>query len=139
MVVAFLGRSHSTPGGEIVTTSSGECPLASRFRQSSGRGQPGVDEISAISHPTPARPKIMRLSELIDPLDMAEDIEMAVRSPSGNLLCRRNFEDRDDRPLSMRERQENIRENVARVRALEMAREEQIKTKRRGCFACFGS
>jgi len=43
-----------------------------------------------------------------------DDDDWAVKSPSGNMLGRKAFQDRDDRPLSMRERQERIRQEVVR-------------------------
>lgn len=65
----------------------------------------------SISEPKPARPHIRHLSELIDPALLAEDSK-AIRSPSGNYLDRNSFFQREDRPLSLRERQERVRQGI---------------------------
>lgn len=68
------------------------------------------DEIqSGITHPKPARPLIRRYSELIDPAQLDN---LQVRSPSGNMLTGSRYNLRDDRPLSVRERQERIRQHI---------------------------
>ncbi|KAH0344777.1 hypothetical protein KCU81_g4692, partial [Aureobasidium melanogenum] len=68
------------------------------------------DEIeSGITHPTPARPLIRRYSELIDPAQLDN---LQIRSPSGNMLTGSRYNLRDDRPLSVRERQERIRQQI---------------------------
>ncbi|KAH0347959.1 hypothetical protein KCU83_g6598, partial [Aureobasidium melanogenum] len=68
------------------------------------------DEIgSGITHPKPARPLIRRYSELIDPAQLDN---LQVRSPSGNMLTGSRYNLRDDRPLSVRERQERIRQQI---------------------------
>jgi len=67
---------------------------------------------SGISPPGPIR-NLRKLSELIDPTTIFDD-EWAIQSPSGNILGRTAYEIRDDRPLSMRERQERIRMEVMR-------------------------
>ncbi|KAK4539966.1 hypothetical protein LTR36_009936 [Oleoguttula mirabilis] len=64
---------------------------------------------SNVSRPPPP-PRIRHLSELIDPADLAVDGH--VRSPSGNLLAPAQFLVHPDRPRSIRERQEDIREKV---------------------------
>ncbi|GAB7345676.1 hypothetical protein MBLNU457_3959t1 [Dothideomycetes sp. NU457] len=69
-------------------------------------GDPGI------SPPGPAK-NLRKLSELIDPTTIFDD-EWAVQSPSGNILGRSAYEIREDRPLSMRERQERIRMEVMR-------------------------
>jgi len=69
-------------------------------------GDPGI------SPPGPAR-NLRKLSELIDPTTIFDD-EWAVQSPSGAILGRSAYETREDRPLSMRERQERIRMEVMR-------------------------
>ena len=58
----------------------------------------------------PAPPHLRRLSELIDPHDLS--IDSHVRSPSGNLLGPAQFMAHPDRPRSIRERQEKIRDRV---------------------------
>lgn len=58
----------------------------------------------------PAPPKVVRrISELIDP-ETIVDTDDYVKSPSGNFLGRADFSAREDRPLSLRERQERIRQ-----------------------------
>ena len=69
------------------------------------------DDLS-ISPPAPP-PHLRKLSELIDPASLFGD-DWAVKSPSGNMLCRQAFQERKDRPLSMRERQERIRQEMIR-------------------------
>jgi len=69
-------------------------------------GDPGI------SPPGPIR-NLRKLSELIDPTTIFDD-EWAIQSPSGNILGRTAYEIREDRPLSMRERQERIRMEVMR-------------------------
>jgi hypothetical protein len=64
---------------------------------------------SGITHPKPARPLIRRYSELIDPAQLDN---LQVRSPSGNMLTGSRYNLRDDRPLSVRERQERIRQQI---------------------------
>lgn len=64
---------------------------------------------SNVSRPPPP-PRLRRLSELIDPEDINPNAR--VRSPSGNLLAAEEFLKHPDRPPSMRERQEIIRERV---------------------------
>lgn len=64
---------------------------------------------SGITHPKPARPLIRRYSELIDPAQLES---LQVRSPSGNMLTGSRYNLRDDRPLSVRERQERIRQQI---------------------------
>ncbi|KAI7611439.1 hypothetical protein KC319_g20493, partial [Hortaea werneckii] len=58
--------------------------------------------------PQPSR--LRRLSELIDPLTLGE--RSHVRSPSGQILGAAEFMAHPGRPLSIRERQEAIREKV---------------------------
>jgi hypothetical protein len=58
------------------------------------------------------RPReLHHLSYLIDPNEL--DSGWKVRSPSGNLLGKQGYFTRDDRPLSLRERQERIRAGLA--------------------------
>jgi len=58
------------------------------------------------------RPReLHHLSYLIDPNEL--DSGWKVRSPSGNLLSKQGYFTRDDRPLSLRERQERIRAGLA--------------------------
>lgn len=65
-----------------------------------------------ITSPAPP-PRLRRLSELIDPTSL-QAYNHVVKSPSGNVLGRKSFVARDDRPLSLRERQERVRLGVSR-------------------------
>ncbi|KAI5272705.1 hypothetical protein E4T47_04005 [Aureobasidium subglaciale] len=79
----------------------------------------GDEPESGITRPSPARPLIRRYSELIDPTQLDNQ---QVRSPSGNLLSGSSYNLRGDRPLSVRERQERIRQQMSQKRReLEMA------------------
>ena len=71
-----------------------------------------IDEQEGHSNVTrpPPPPRLRRLSELIDPNELT--IDSHVRSPSGNLLAVEQFLVHPDRPRSIRERQEQIRERV---------------------------
>lgn len=70
----------------------------------------------------PPRPsRLRRLSELIDPLTLGE--RSHVRSPSGQILGAAEFMAHPGRPLSIRERQEAIREKV-RAATAKLAEEE---------------
>lgn len=104
--------SNNPPNEIIVTSFSGDSPQnlpSSTFARHSGT----FEEIHDISKPKPARPHIRHLSELIDPIQLVHEVdEKAIRSPSGHLLGRQSFEERDDRPLSMRERQERVRQRL---------------------------
>lgn len=64
---------------------------------------------SNVSRPPPP-PRLRHLSELIDPADLP--VDAYVRTPSGNLLAPEQFLVHPDRPRSLRERQEDIREKV---------------------------
>ena len=64
---------------------------------------------SDVSRPPPP-PRLRHLSELIDPADLAVDSH--IRSPSGKLLAPEQFLVHPNRPLSIRERQEEIKEKV---------------------------
>ncbi|CAD0113956.1 unnamed protein product [Aureobasidium uvarum] len=107
---------------------------------------------SGITHPTPARPLIRRYSELLDPDQLDHQ---QVRSPSGNMLTSSTYNLRDDRPLSVRERQDRIRQQMLQKRKeQEMARGNGRKKdpakvsvrsastgknkRRKGCLGCFG-
>ncbi|KAF4553789.1 Hypothetical protein D9617_6g095220 [Elsinoe fawcettii] len=57
------------------------------------------------------RQHVRQLSELIDPTKLCVDDDY-VKSPSGNLLGHADFCAREDRPLSLRERQERIRQQI---------------------------
>ncbi|PSK44238.1 hypothetical protein B9Z65_218 [Elsinoe australis] len=57
------------------------------------------------------RQHVRQLSELIDPTKLCVDDDY-VKSPSGNLLGHADFCAREDRPLSLRERQERIRQQL---------------------------
>ena len=114
-----------------------------------------IDEQEGHSNVTrpPPPPRLRRLSELIDPHELT--IDSHVRSPSGNLLAVEQFLVHPDRPRSIRERQEQIREKVRAAsrlgqefeNAVEVKSQTQInsnqKTKRnRKCLLCgcfFGS
>ena len=107
---------------------------------------------SNVTRPPPP-PRIHHLSELIDPADLAVDSH--IRSPSGNLLAPEQFLTHPDRPRSIRERQEEIREKVRAASRLgvevDKAEEEKPRTggergkkkkkknkegKKRGCLLC---
>lgn len=95
------------------TTPTTSVPLAG----STGVSSPSLPTFSCniddceITTPAPP-PRLRKLSELIDPtLLFSEDA--VVRSPSGNVLGRRSFSEREDRPLSLRERQERIRQGLS--------------------------
>lgn len=107
---------------------------------------------SGITHPKPARPLIRRYSELIDPAQLEN---LQVRSPSGNMLSGSRYNLRDDRPLSVRERQERIRQQIMQKKQeQEMAEGNEHKRdsakitvreasagknkKRKARFGCFG-
>ena len=60
-------------------------------------------------HPSKQQREVHHLSYLIDPEDLDEDLGWKVRSPSGNLLGKTGYFCRDDRPLSLRERQQRIK------------------------------
>ncbi|KAK5118932.1 hypothetical protein LTR62_000143 [Meristemomyces frigidus] len=62
-----------------------------------------------VSRPPPP-PRLRHLSELIDPAELP--IDAHVRSPSGNLLAPEQFLVHPERPLSIRERQEEIRDKI---------------------------
>ena len=67
-------------------------------------------ESTETGQPAP-RKHLRTLSELIDPTQLTGD-NAAVRSPSGNVLGRKSFMARKDRPLSLPERQQNIRQRL---------------------------
>jgi hypothetical protein len=107
------------------------------------------DELeSDITRPTPARPLLRRYSELLDPTQLDNQ---QVRSPSGHMLTGSTYNLRGDRPLSVRERQERIRQQMMQKK------EEQdmpggngckkgsakisvksVSKKRSACLGCFG-
>lgn len=70
---------------------------------------------STITEPSKQQREVHHLSYLIDPEDLDEDLGSGwkVRSPSGNLLGKTGYFCRDDRPLSLRERQERIKAGLA--------------------------
>jgi len=70
---------------------------------------------SAITQSAKQPREVHHLSYLIDPEDLDEDLGSGwkVRSPSGNLLGKTGYVCRDDRPLSLRERQERIKAGLA--------------------------
>ena len=71
-----------------------------------------VDELeghSNISRPPPPL-RLRHLSELIDPAELTVDSH--IRAPSGNLLAPEQFLTHPNRPRSIRERQEEIKEKV---------------------------
>jgi len=73
----------------------------------------GDEPESGITHPKPARPLIRRYSELLDPTQLES---LQVRSPSGNMLTGSTYNLREDRPLSVRERQERIEQAKEKVK-----------------------
>jgi len=80
----------------------------------------GDEPESGITHPKPARPLIRRYSELLDPTQLDS---LQVRSPSGNMLTGSTYNLREDRPLSVRERQERTEQAKEKVKKeQEMAR-----------------
>ena len=74
---------------------------------------------SDASRPPPP-PRIHHLSELIDPTEL--HIDSHIRSPSGHLLAPEQFLVHPDRPKSIRERQEEIREKVRAASRLGLER-----------------
>lgn len=70
---------------------------------------------SVVTRPSPPR-EITHLSSLVDPAELAATgIDWTIRSPSGNLLGPSGFFGHPSRPLSLRERQERVREAVGNV------------------------
>lgn len=148
---AFTFPSRENNANEITVTSfSGETPPASRPPSGLIQNAAVFDEESGISRPTNARPNLRRLSELIDPVELANDDEKTIRSPSGNMLGRRSFEERYDRVLSIRERQERIMQQVMLQTSQAGLNEEPVAPdpekvqgdaakKKRGCCACLGA
>ncbi|KAF1345923.1 hypothetical protein BDV97DRAFT_401301 [Delphinella strobiligena] len=149
----FPSRENNA-NGITVTSFSGETPPASRppscWNPSVIQDAAVLDEDSGISRPTPARPNLRRLSELIDPVELANDDEKTIRSPSGNMLGRRSFEERYDRVLSIRERQERIMQQVMLQTSQAGMNEGSVAPdpekvqgnaakKKRGCCACLGA
>lgn len=95
---------------------------------------------SNVSRP-PKPPRIRRLSELIDPAEVP--IDAHIRSPSGNLLAPEQFLFHPDRPLSIRERQEEIRERVRTASRLGLVENAGDESSARKCWGgwrwcCFG-
>lgn len=74
------------------------------------------DAITKVTHP--ATPTLLtRLSSLIDPQDL--DPNEIIRSPSGRFYRVREYLNNPDRPLSIRERQQHIRDAMAKRDAAE--------------------
>ncbi|KAK5115846.1 hypothetical protein LTR85_009440 [Meristemomyces frigidus] len=127
-----LGRSRAnTMSEDSITT----CPL--KVHELEGH--------SDVSRPPPP-PRLRRLSELIDPAGLPTDSR--VRSPSGHLFAPEQFLVHPDRPRSIRERQEDIREKVRAASRLGVQSEtadeqpeEKVKEKKgrkkRACCSCF--
>ena len=84
---------------------------------------------SNVTRPPPP-PRLLRLSELIDPAKLGVDGH--VRSPSGNVLAPEQFLVHPDRPRSIRERQERIREQVRAASRLGVEVEVEEETKKVG-------
>ena len=90
-------------------------PVRSNNNSSTSGASPSQIEIhlleghSNVTRPPPT-PRLRHLSELIDPADLS--IDCHIRSPSGDLLAPEQFLVHPDRPRSIRERQEEIREKV---------------------------
>lgn len=74
-----------------------------------------IEGHSNVTRP-PLPPRLHRLSELVDPAMLPDGSH--VRSPSGTIYTPEAFRIHPDRPRSIRERQENIREKVKQVRAV---------------------
>lgn len=72
-------------------------------------GDEAESEDLPITRRTPAKPMVRRFSELLDPAILDDQ---QIRSPSGNLLSGSTYALREDRPLSIRERQEIIRQRL---------------------------
>lgn len=70
---------------------------------------------SNVTHPPPP-PRLLHLSELIDPAELPLDCH--IRSPSGTLLAPEQFLVHPHRPRSIRERQEEIKEKVRAASSL---------------------
>ncbi|KAL1297701.1 hypothetical protein AAFC00_006249 [Neodothiora populina] len=132
-IFIFPSPLCNTPNEIVVSGFAGDSPSDSRSAslfgpQSSPTLQTGtLDEIQHISQPKPSRPHIRHLSELIDPAMLVDD-DAAVRSPSGHMLDRRAYVEREDRPLSMRERQERVRHQVMLQRSQGNLREMALAT-----------
>jgi len=85
---------------------------------------------STTTNPSKQQREVHHLSYLIDPEDLDEDVGSGwkVRSPSGNLLGKTGYFCRDDRPLSLRERQERIKAGLATSGADVASLERSIST-----------
>jgi hypothetical protein len=108
----------------------------------------GDEPESGITHPTPARPLLRRYSELLDPIQLDNQ---QVRSPSGHILTGSTYNLRGDRPLSVRERQERIRQQMMQKKEEQDMAEgnrckkgsakisvKSVSKKRSACLGCFG-
>jgi hypothetical protein len=122
---ASLNKSPHNPTRMSIPRSPGVANLATTFalRKDSAKvnevivtafaGDESDESKVDITCPTPARPLIRRYSELWDPAQLEAQ---QIRSPSGNLLSGSNYALRSDRPLSVRERQERIRQRMEQQR-----------------------
>jgi len=120
----------------------------------SNLGETELEGHSNVTRPPPP-PRLHRLSELLDPAKLDGG---HVRSPSGNILAPDQFLAHPDRPRSIRERQEDIREKVraaSRLGVEVQAEDEAMKTtkvsfsvasnqchhanrlQKRSCYSCF--
>jgi hypothetical protein len=108
----------------------------------------GDGPVSGITHPKPARPLLRRYSELLDPTQLDNQ---QVRSPSGHMLTGSTYNLRGDRPLSVRERQERIRQQMMQKKEEQDMAEgnghkkdsakisvKSVSKKRSACLGCFG-
>jgi len=97
------------------STSTASFHTTTSFTSLAGRGVASTTSTLApintnLTHSMRPR-ELHHLSYLIDPNEL--DSGWKVRSPSGNLLGKQGYFTRDDRPLSLRERQERIRAGLA--------------------------
>lgn len=94
------------PVSPYSTSFRGKQPIDHHMAARSRLPFPNSDGLNGSPHFNPPMPR--NVSELIDPESLIAEGTM-VQSPSGSLLTRDDFYAREDRPLSMRERQERIR------------------------------
>lgn len=114
---AHLGRTSNSED-EIQPTSrdraSRTSSIASPPRPSLSAVIPSitVDDVEGHANVTrpPPPPQLRHLDELIDPAELP--IDCHIRSPSGTMLALEQFLVHPDRPRSIRERQEEIKEKV---------------------------
>ncbi|KAK3680197.1 hypothetical protein LTR78_000574 [Recurvomyces mirabilis] len=140
-----ITEKHSSYGGTTATRSRANTMSFGSTMVGSTTLSLGIDDMDGhadVSRPPPP-PRIRHLSELIDPAELP--IDAHVRSPSGHLLAPEQFLVHPDRPLSMRERQEEIREKMRSASRMGVEAEPAVaqmpsppkSKKRKGCRNCF--